>query len=67
MLVMARKVGETIRIGENVFIKVVAAKNGRIRIGIEAPREIGITRSGSLGAIGNDRKPNELMVCENQG
>lgn len=37
MLVMTRKVGERIMIGDNVVVTVVKIGNGMVRIGIEAP------------------------------
>lgn len=62
MLVMARKVGERIQVGENVMIKVLAIEKGRIRIGIEAPREIGVMRSERLCEAENQFHVDE--VCQ---
>ena len=44
MLILSRKVGETICIGEAITIKVTAASKGRVRIAIDAPREIPVLR-----------------------
>ena len=45
MLVLSRKVGESILISESIRITVVqAAKNGRIRLGIDAPPEVIVLR-----------------------
>ena len=44
MLVVSRKVGERILIGENVVVTVVKVGNGGVRIGIEAPREMAVIR-----------------------
>ncbi len=44
MLVLSRKVGERIFIGDNITLVVVSDRNGRIRLGIEAPTEISIRR-----------------------
>jgi carbon storage regulator len=45
MLVLSRKVGESIFISESIRVTVVqAAKNGRIRLGIEAPPEVKVLR-----------------------
>lgn len=44
MLVLTRKLGETIVIGDNIVIKVVDIHGKQIRIGIEAPTEITIFR-----------------------
>jgi len=45
MLVLTRKVGEEIDIGESMTIRIVTARRGRVRIGIEAPRDVAIRRS----------------------
>ncbi len=44
MLILTRKTGETITIGENIQIRVLTVKGGQVRIGIDAPREVSINR-----------------------
>jgi len=44
MLVLTRKVGEGIIIGDNITVKIIEMKGGGIRIGIDAPRETKIYR-----------------------
>lgn len=44
MLVLTRKLGETIVIGDDIVIKVVDIHGKQIRLGIEAPTEISIFR-----------------------
>jgi carbon storage regulator CsrA len=44
MLVLSRKCGETIHIGDKITITVVRAHGNRIRIGIDAPEELRILR-----------------------
>ena len=48
MLVLSRKLGEKIYIGENVCITVVDIDRGKIRLGIEAPRDTKIYRQEVL-------------------
>ena len=45
MLVLARKLDESIVIGENVEIKIISIDKGVVKLGIEAPRDISIIRS----------------------
>ena len=44
MLVLTRKLGENIRIGDNVKITVLEVRSGQVKIGIEAPPEIKVHR-----------------------
>ena len=48
MLVLSRKLGEKIFIGENICITVVDIDRGKIRLGIEAPRDVPIYREELL-------------------
>ncbi|MSR52049.1 MAG: carbon storage regulator [Gemmataceae bacterium] len=45
MLVLSRRVGEEIIINENIRVTVVAVKGDRIRLGIEAPRDVSVDRA----------------------
>lgn len=45
MLVLSRKLGGKILIGDNITITVVDIDRGKIRIGIEAPRDVVILRA----------------------
>ena len=44
MLVLTRKLGETIRIGDNITIKVVDLDGRHVKLGIEAPRTVSVNR-----------------------
>ena len=44
MLVLARKVGDWIRIGDDIDVYVAEIRGQRVRIGIQAPRDTPITR-----------------------
>ncbi len=44
MLVLMRRPGESIHIGPNIVVTLVALERNRARIGIEAPREVTIDR-----------------------
>jgi carbon storage regulator len=45
MLVLTRKVGEAIVIGDEVEVLVLAASRSQVRLGVEAPKHISIHRS----------------------
>jgi carbon storage regulator len=44
MLVLSRKLGERIMIGDQIVVTVVKLANGQVRLGIEAPTEIAVFR-----------------------
>jgi carbon storage regulator len=44
MLVLSRKIGQSIFIGDNIKITVVAVAGNMIRLGIEAPRDVPVYR-----------------------
>ena len=44
MLVLSRKLKESIRIGDDVVIHVLSVSAGRVKLGIEAPSDVGIVR-----------------------
>ncbi len=45
MLVITRKIGEELRVGENIRITVVETAKDRVKIGIDAPPDVRIIRS----------------------
>ena len=45
MLVLTRKVNESIRIGDDITIKVIGRRGERVRLGIEAPNHVDIVRA----------------------
>jgi carbon storage regulator len=46
MLVLTRRIGELILIGDEIQLKVIAVRNDRVRIGITAPKSLPIARPG---------------------
>jgi carbon storage regulator len=57
MLVLSRKLGEKIYINDNICITVVDIDRGKIRLGIEAPRDVPIFRQELLGETGQAQAP----------
>ena len=49
MLVVTRKVGERIVIGDNITVTVVRIAGGLVRIGVEAPSDCPVVRRELLG------------------
>jgi len=44
MLILTRRISETIIIGDDVKITVLGVRNNQVRIGIDAPKEISVHR-----------------------
>jgi len=44
MLILTRRVGETLMIGDDISITVLGVKGNQVRIGIDAPREVAVHR-----------------------
>lgn len=44
MLILTRRINETLVIGEDVFLTVLGVKGNQVRIGIEAPQDIPVHR-----------------------
>lgn len=44
MLILSRKLGESIHVGDSVTVTVLGVARGQVKIGIEAPKELGVHR-----------------------
>lgn len=55
MLILQRKPGESVVIGEDISISVISIEGGRVRLAISAPQEIPILRSELLDATAANR------------
>lgn len=44
MLVLTRKVGERVRIGEDTTVEILSLRGNQVSLGIEAPREVAVHR-----------------------
>jgi|TARA_B110000483_G_C18081521_1_gene498283 carbon storage regulator len=56
MLVLTRKLGESIRIGDNVKITIIEADGNNIKIGIDAPRSVKVHREEVFERILEENK-----------
>ena len=65
MLILQRKAGEALRIGENITVSILSVDSGRVRIAIDAPTEIPILRSELLETIQTNRE--SVVTSESTG
>ena len=56
MLILTRKVNETLMVGDEVSVTVLGIKGGQIRIGINAPRKIAVHRQEVYEKVLQERK-----------
>ena len=56
MLVLTRKDDESIMIGKNIRIKVIKSDSGKVKLGIDAPKNIEINRKEIYDQIQNENK-----------
>lgn len=62
MLILSRRVGEKIVIGDgSITITVVDLERGKVRLGIEAPRDVPINRKELLDVIQRGYKPDDSV------
>jgi len=54
MLVLSRQSDETIVIGDNIRVTIVEVRGDKVRIGIEAPRDVSVHRQEIYDAIRRD-------------
>lgn len=57
MLILTRRVGETINIGDDVKITVLGVKGNQVRIGIDAPEAISVHREEIYEKIQREKVP----------
>lgn len=57
-LVLMRRVGEAIIIGDDIDLRILEIKGSQIKIGIEAPRDVRIVRSEILNKVPNHKRSN---------
>jgi carbon storage regulator len=63
VLILTRRIGESIRIDDNVTITVLGVKGSQVRIGVDAPREVQVHREEIYQRVNDDeQEPLEIQV-----
>ena len=67
MLILTRKVGEMIRIGDTVTVRVLEVRGSQVRLGIDAPAEVRIFREEVYRATQGSAEPSQRPPDEPPG
>ena len=57
MLILTRKEGESLRLGDDIVVTVVGVKGGSVRLGIKAPRELSVHREEIYERVQSETAP----------
>jgi len=59
MLILTRRVGESLMIGDDVTITVLGVKGNQVRVGVDAPRDVAVHREEIFNRIHDGEAPPE--------
>ncbi len=65
MLILTRKISESIRIGDDITIKVIELDNRHVKLGIDAPRSISVNREEIYERIQKENKAASNLKSNN--
>lgn len=63
MLILTRRVGETVVIGNNVTVTVLGVKGNQVRLGVKAPKDISVHREEIFERIQAEQKDQAPMAA----
>ena len=64
MLILTRRVGETLMVGDEVTVTVLGVKGNQVRIGVNAPKEVEVHREEVYARIQQEREKEHLNSPE---
>ena len=64
MLILTRKVGETLSIGDNIEVTVLEVRGGQVRVGVNAPRDVVVNRKEILNRLNPESEKTDSQDLE---
>ncbi|MCE2425839.1 MAG: carbon storage regulator CsrA [Pseudomonadales bacterium] len=60
MLILTRRVGETLMIGDDITVTVLGVKGNQVRVGVNAPRNVAVHREEIYERIREEEQPDQI-------
>jgi carbon storage regulator len=65
MLILTRRVGETLMVGDDVTVTVLGVKGNQVRIGVNAPKNVAVHREEIYDRIRKENEAGDSSKSEN--
>ncbi|RLA55502.1 MAG: carbon storage regulator [Gammaproteobacteria bacterium] len=66
MLILTRRAGESLMVGDDIIVTVLSVKGNQVRIGIDAPRDVAVHREEIYNRIQDSSEPAPEPTPEGQ-
>ncbi|HEY3658385.1 MAG TPA: carbon storage regulator CsrA [Steroidobacteraceae bacterium] len=67
MLILTRKVGETLMIGDDMTVTIMGVKGSQVRIGVNAPKDVAVHREEIYERIRQEQSSNAAAENDKHG
>ena len=67
MLILTRRIGESLMIGDNINVTVLGIRGNQVRIGVNAPKDVAVHREEIFEKIQNEKKSGSGDASPDEG